>query len=173
MNKKGENVQEFVDHTVKIWRLYVCFSSCFSLVKVELLGAGAVKFEMCVVIPFLHAEGQLVNLESHFSVFSTLKSTSEVSPRLKIQFSPIHTQRGGGISFWIFSDQFNRIPITGPACKKHITPASQIWRHQLLAAPFLLDRSMMRNIHKVFKFLQRGRTNLLSILPLVVYFSVA
>ncbi len=38
--------------------LTVRFSSCFSLVKVELLVAGAAKFEMCVVISFLHAEGQ-------------------------------------------------------------------------------------------------------------------
>ncbi len=46
------------DHTVKVWRLYVCFSSCFSLVKVELSVAGATKFGMCVVVRFLHVEGQ-------------------------------------------------------------------------------------------------------------------
>ncbi len=46
------------DHTVKIWKLHVCFSSCFSLVKVELSVNGAAKFEMCVSIHFLHAEGQ-------------------------------------------------------------------------------------------------------------------
>ncbi len=49
---------DFYGHTVKIWSLYECFSSCFSLVKVELPVAGAAKFEMCVVIRFLHAEGQ-------------------------------------------------------------------------------------------------------------------
>ncbi len=27
-----------------------------------------------------------------------------------MQFSPIHAQRGGGIPFWIFSDQFDGIP---------------------------------------------------------------
>ncbi len=52
-----------------IWGLYVCFSSCFSLVKVELPVAGAAKFEMCVVIHFLHAEDRLADLESHFSLF--------------------------------------------------------------------------------------------------------
>ncbi len=56
--------------------------------------AGAAKVKMCTIIRFLHAEGQLADLESHFSVFFPLKSTSEVSKRLKMQFSPVHTQRG-------------------------------------------------------------------------------
>ncbi len=55
--------------------------------------AGAVKFEMCMVICFLHAEGQLADLKSHFLVFFPFKSTSEVS-KLKMQFCPTHTQRG-------------------------------------------------------------------------------
>ncbi len=59
---------------------------------------------------FLHVEGQLIDLESHFSVFSPLKFISKVSQRLKRQFSPIRTQRGGGIPFWTFSDQFDGIP---------------------------------------------------------------
>ncbi len=37
------------DHTVKIWRLYVCFLSCFCLVKVELPVAGAAKFEIYIM----------------------------------------------------------------------------------------------------------------------------
>ncbi len=49
---------------------------------------------MCVVIRFLHVEGQLADFESHFSVFSPLKSTSEMAQRLKMQFTPIHTQMG-------------------------------------------------------------------------------
>ncbi len=57
---------------------------------------------------------------------------------------------------------------------KNLLPhTSQIWRHQLLATPLLLDWSMMRNIHKVLKFLHCGRTNLLNILTLAVHFSVA
>ncbi len=62
----------------------------------ELPEAGAIKFEMCVVLRFSHAKGRLADLESHFSVFSPLKSTSEVSRRLKMWLSPIRTQRGGG-----------------------------------------------------------------------------
>ncbi len=55
---------------------------------------------------------------------------------------------------------------------KNVLPhTSQFWWHQLLATPLLLDWSMMR--HMVFKCLQCGRTNLLNILSLVVYFSVA
>ncbi len=69
-------------------------SSYFNLVKVELPVTGVAKFEKCMIIHFLHAEGQLADLESHFLVFSPLKSTSEMSQRLKMQFSPIHTQRG-------------------------------------------------------------------------------
>ncbi len=55
---RGECSGGLYDHTVKIWRLYVCSSLCFSLVKVELPVAGAAKFEVFVVICFLHAEGQ-------------------------------------------------------------------------------------------------------------------
>ncbi len=69
INYQGENVQEVCTTTLKIWRLYVCFSSCFSLVKVELPVVGAAKFEMCVVIRFLHVVGQLFDLESYFSDF--------------------------------------------------------------------------------------------------------
>ncbi len=47
--------------------------------------------------------------KSFFSLFP-LKSTSEVSHRLKMQFIPIHTQRGGCIPFWIFNGQFDGIP---------------------------------------------------------------
>ncbi len=65
----------------------------------ELPVAAAAKYETCVVVRFLHAEGQPADLESYFFAFSPLKSTSEVSQRLKMQFSPIHTQRGGGIPF--------------------------------------------------------------------------
>ncbi len=54
---RGEFLGGLYHHTVKIWR-HVCFSSYFSLVKVELPVAGAAKFEKCVVIYFLHAEGQ-------------------------------------------------------------------------------------------------------------------
>ncbi len=49
---RGECSGGLYDHTVKIWRLYVCFSSSFNLVKVELPVADAAKFEMCVVIHF-------------------------------------------------------------------------------------------------------------------------
>ncbi len=67
------------DHTVKIWRLYVCFSSCFSLVKVELPVASAAKFEKCVVIHFLHAEGlRAVGILLNWS----LKIQNEMPPPL-------------------------------------------------------------------------------------------
>ncbi len=77
----------------------ICFSSCFSVVKVELPVASDAKFEMCVVIRFLHIEGQLIDFKSRFSVFFPFRTTSEVFQRLKMKFSPIHIQRGGGISF--------------------------------------------------------------------------
>ncbi len=64
-----ENVQEVCTNTLKIWRFYVCFPSCFSLVKVKLPGPGAAKFEMCIVIRFLHAEGQLADFEVIFQSF--------------------------------------------------------------------------------------------------------
>ncbi len=53
---RGECLGGLYYHTVKIGRFYVCFTSCFSLVKVELPVVGAAKFEICVVIRFLHAE---------------------------------------------------------------------------------------------------------------------
>ncbi len=67
---RGECSGGLYDHTIKIWKLCVCFSSYFSLVKVELPVTGAIKFEMRMVIHFLHAEGQLTDIESHFSIFS-------------------------------------------------------------------------------------------------------
>ncbi len=42
------------DHTLKIWKLNVCFSSCVS----EVARSWSAKFEMYVVIHFAHAEGQ-------------------------------------------------------------------------------------------------------------------
>ncbi len=59
---------------------------------------------------FFTCWSRLADLETNFSVFFPMKSTSEASQRVKMQFSPIHIQRGGGISFWIFSDQFEGIP---------------------------------------------------------------
>ncbi len=56
---RGECSVCLYNHAVKIWRLYVSFSSCFNLIKEELPVAGAAKFEMWVKIHFLHAEGQL------------------------------------------------------------------------------------------------------------------
>ncbi len=55
----------------------------------------------------------LFHLEIHFWGVSEAKNAVQA----------IHTQRGGGIPFWIFSDQFDRIPIAGwpSACKKRIT----------------------------------------------------
>ncbi len=60
-----------------------------------------------VVIHFLHDEDQLLesllSLESHFwSV-----------PEAKNAVQPNSYSKGRGISFWIFSDQFDRIPIAG------------------------------------------------------------
>ncbi len=107
----------------------------------------------------------LFPIEIHFWGVPEAKSAVQLNSYLK----------GRSISFWIFSDQFHRIPIAGwpSTCKKNVLPhISQIWRHQLLATPLLLDWSMVRNIHRVFKFLQCGRTNLLNILPVVVYFSI-
>ncbi len=49
--------RKFVRLHCKNLKTYVCFLPYFSLVKVELPVAGAAKFEMCVVISFLHAEG--------------------------------------------------------------------------------------------------------------------
>ncbi len=88
----------------------VCFSSCFSLVRVELPVAGAIEFEMGVIIRFLHAEGQLVDLESHFSVFSPLISTSQVSQRSKMQFSVNSYWKGRGHPILNFQRQFDGIP---------------------------------------------------------------
>ncbi len=170
---RGECSGDFYDHTVKIWRL-VCFSSCFSQVKVELLVAGATNFEMRVVIRYLHAEGQLADLQSHFSVFSPLKSTSDVSQRLKKQFNPIHTQRRAPYFEFSVTSSIEFQYLVDLQHVKNVLPhTSQICWRQLLATALLLDWSMMRNIHWVFKFLQCNRTNLLNILPLVVYFSVA
>ncbi len=45
---RGECSGGLYNHSVKIWRLYVCFSLCCSLVKMELSLAGTTKFEMCV-----------------------------------------------------------------------------------------------------------------------------
>ncbi len=57
----------------------ICFSSCFSLVKVELSVPGATKFEMCVVICFLHAECQsAVGILSNW----TLNIQNEMPPPL-------------------------------------------------------------------------------------------
>ncbi len=60
--------------------------------------AGAAKFETFVVICFLHTEGQLVDLESHFSVFFPLKSTSSV-PEAKnaVQSNSYSNGRGHSI----------------------------------------------------------------------------
>ncbi len=55
---KGECSGGLYDYSVKIWRLFVCFSLFFSLVRVKFPVADAPKFEICVVIHFLHAEGQ-------------------------------------------------------------------------------------------------------------------
>ncbi len=41
--------------------------------------AGAAKFEMCVVIRFLHADGQLADLENHFYIAS-VRSLSLSAP---------------------------------------------------------------------------------------------
>ncbi len=58
----------------------MCFESCLSLVKVELLVAGVAKFEMCVVIRFLHAEGQpAIGILSNWS----LKIQKEMAPPLE------------------------------------------------------------------------------------------
>ncbi len=84
-------------HCKNLKTMYVSHHAC--LVKVELPVAGVAKFEMCMVIRFLHAEGQLTDLEGHFSVFFPLNSTFVVSQRLKMQFSRIHTQRGGASHF--------------------------------------------------------------------------
>ncbi len=53
------------------------------------------------------------------------------------------------MSFWIFSDQFNRITIAGwpSECKKHIN--THISNLAALATPLLLDWSMMRNIYNL------------------------
>ncbi len=123
---------------------------------------------------FLHVEGQLVDLESHFSAFFPLKSTSEVSQRLKMQFNPIHTQMGGASHFeFSMTSSMEFQQLTDLQHVKKYYHTSQIWQHQLLVTPLLLDSSVMRNIHRVFKFLQYGRTNLLNILSFVVYFTVA
>ncbi len=118
---RGEYSGGLYIHTVKIWRL------CMFLIMLQSSKSGVASswcrqiWDVCV-IHFLYAEGQLADLESNFSVFFPLKSTSEVSQRLRIHFSLIHTQRGRAIPFWIFSDQFDRIPITDwPVCKKRIT----------------------------------------------------
>ncbi len=49
---RGECSGGLYDQTVKIWRLCVFFSSCFSIVKVKLPVAGAAKFEIRVVMFF-------------------------------------------------------------------------------------------------------------------------
>ncbi len=89
---RGEYSGGFYDHTVKIWRLYVCFSSCFNPIKVKLSVSGAAKFEMCGVIHFLHTEGQLANLESHFSAFFSLEihfwSVPEAKNAVQSNFYP-------------------------------------------------------------------------------------
>ncbi len=51
---RGDYSGGLYDYTVKIWKLYVCFSSCFSLLKVELPVAGAAKFEMLKLIHFFY-----------------------------------------------------------------------------------------------------------------------
>ncbi len=76
INYQGENDQEVCMTTLKKFEDYVCFSSCFCLVKEKLPVAGVAKLEMCVVIGFLHAEGvnwltlkeifQSLPLEIHF-----------------------------------------------------------------------------------------------------------
>ncbi len=76
---RGECSGGLNDYTVNIWRLNVCFSSCFTLVKVELPVADVAKFEMCVVIRFLHAEGQPdIKILSNWS----LKIQNEMPPPL-------------------------------------------------------------------------------------------
>ncbi len=70
---RGEFLGGLYDHTVKIWKLNVCFSSCFSLVKVDVPVAIIAKFEMCVAICFLHAEGQPAIWNSNELVSENLK----------------------------------------------------------------------------------------------------
>ncbi len=80
------------------------------------------------------------NSKSFFSLFP-LEIYFWGMPEVKNAVQP-NSQRGRGISFWIFSDQFDGIPIAGwlSACKKNITThTSQICLHQLLATPLLLD----------------------------------
>ncbi len=48
---------------------------------------------------------------------------------------------------------FSRSARWPSVCKNVLPHTSQIWRHQLLATLLLLDWGMMRNIHKIFKFL--------------------
>ncbi len=95
-------VIEISPSSLSIWNEVILL--VYGVVKVKLPVAGAAKFEMCVVIRFLNTEGQLADLESHFSVFFPLKSVSEVSQGLKMQFSPIHTQRGRGAFHFEFSE---------------------------------------------------------------------
>ncbi len=68
---QGECSGGLYNYTVKIWRLYICFSSCFSLVKVELPVAGATKFETCVVIRFYILKVSWLTLEVIFLSFSS------------------------------------------------------------------------------------------------------
>ncbi len=172
---RGEFLGGLYDHTVKIWKLYVRFSSCFSLVKVELPVAGAAKFEMCVIIHFLLAEGQLADLESHFSVSSSLEVHFWDVPEAKNVVQPNSYSKGRGISFCIFSDQFDRIPIAGwpSACKNcFITYVSNLAASATGNFTFTRLKHNKKHTYSLQMFTLWSYKPL-NILLLVVYFSVS
>ncbi len=69
-----------------------------SLVKVELPVAGAAKFEMCVVIRFLHAEGQpVIGILSNWSlkIKNEMPPSSLIINRAQLHFQPLGHRRSG------------------------------------------------------------------------------
>ncbi len=148
INYQGKNVQEVCTTTLKIWRLYVCFLSCFSLVKVELPEAGATKYEICVVM-FFTCWRSASCWNSIKLVIWKFEMRCPLAFEYKLgwtEFLPSGHLRSGfqGEKTAKWRSRSDSWPW---ACKNVLPHTSQIWRHQLLATPLLLDWKMIRNIH--------------------------
>ncbi len=163
--------------------------------QLEFYGTSHWKFKMRCPLAFEHKLGWTALLASRtpqkcISMGKRLKNDLEFHQTALWKFKmgcpfPFEYELGwtaflasGTLQKWISTRKRLKNDFQGQSAdlqhvKKIIPHTSQIRWHQLRVTPLLLDWSIMRNIHRVFKFLHYGRINLLNILPSIVYFSVA